>query len=254
MSRNVKIAAGVAALGLVGAGAAVAVGPPGFGPGGEQYPSFTDAAGFAGTISGQGMPGPGMGMGMGMGMGQAGPRMGGMGPGAGAGMHGGPMAGMGMEVESEFDYLTQMIPHHEEAIAAAKVLQQGTERQEMRDFAASIIETQSAEVEQMKEWLAAWYPGRDTSVDYEPMMRDLSGLSGNALDRAFLQDMVPHHMMAVMMSQQLVSGDLAEHDAVVPFAENIRDTQHQEIRTMAGWLAAWFGESPMGPMGRGMHR
>jgi uncharacterized protein (DUF305 family) len=158
------------------------------------------------------------------------------------------MAGTGMEVESEFDYLTQMIPHHEEAIAAATVLQRGTEREEIRDFAAAIIETQSAEVEQMEEWLAAWYPDRDTSVDYEPMMRDLGGLSGDALDQAFLQDMVPHHMMAVMMSQQLVRGDLAEHDAVVPFAENIRDTQHQEIRTMAGWLADSFDESPMGGM------
>jgi uncharacterized protein (DUF305 family) len=246
MSRNVKIAAGVAALGLVGAGVAVAAGAPGFGPGGSQHPRFAAAGtGLAGTMSGRGMPGTGMGQ-----AGQ-GPRMGGMGPGAGAGMHGGRMARMGIEVESEFGYLTQMIPHHEEAIAAAEVLQQGTERQEMRDFAASIIETQTAEVEQMEQWLAAWYPGRDTSVDYEPMMRDLSGLSGDALDRAFLQDMVPHHMMAVMMSQQLVWGDLAQHDAVVPFAENIRDTQHEEIRTMAGWLADWFGDRPMG---RGMHR
>ena len=158
-----------------------------------------------------------------------------MGPG---GMGG---AGMAAAVASEFDYLAGMIPHHEEAIATARILQRGTERQEMRAFAAAIIETQSAEVDQMKSWLAAWYPGRDIRVVYQPMMRDLVGLTGNALDRAFLNDMIPHHMVAVMMSQQFVMRNLAEHADVVPFAGNIRDTQHAEIQMMSAWLRAWFG-------------
>jgi uncharacterized protein (DUF305 family) len=166
------------------------------------------------------------------------------GMGASGGMGGMPGRGMGMEVASEFDYLTQMIPHHEEAIAAAKVLQRGTERQEMRNFAVSIVETQTAEAEQMKAWLAAWYPGRDTHVDYDPMMRDLTGLGGSALDRAFLDDMIPHHMMAVMMSQQFLTAELANHAEAIPFARNIRDVQHSEIQTMAGWLRDWFGASP----------
>ena len=150
-------------------------------------------------------------------------------------------AGMPAAVASEFDYLAGMIPHHEEAIATARILQRGTERQEMRAFAAAIIETQSAEVDQMKSWLAAWYPGRDIRVVYRPMMRDLVGLTGNALDRAFLNDMIPHHMVAVMMSQQFVMRNLAEHADVVPFAGNIRDTQHAEIQMMSRWLRAWFG-------------
>lgn len=149
--------------------------------------------------------------------------------------------GMGMEVRNEFDYLTRMIPHHEEAIVAAKALQSGTQRPEMRTFAASIIETQAAEVKQMQAWLAAWYPGRDTRVTYMPMMRTLTGLGGAALDRAFLEDMIPHHMMAVMMSQQFLAANLADHGEVVPFARNIRDTQQTEIQTMAGWLRDWFG-------------
>ena len=192
------------------------------------------------AIAGVALAGPGGMQSAGPGAGQSG-AMGGM----------GGMAGMGMEVESEFDYLTQMIPHHEEAIAAAKVLQARTERPELRRFAAAIIETQTTEVKQIEQWLAAWYPGRDTSIDYEPMMRDLTGLSGDALDRAFLEDMIPHHMMAVMMSQRLLAADLAEHHQVVHFAENIRDTQRREIRTMARWLRDWYGTAPCG-MGTGM--
>jgi uncharacterized protein (DUF305 family) len=171
-----------------------------------------------------------------------------MGPSAMTGRSGssgmGTMAGMHTAVASEFDYLTRMIPHHVEAIATAQILQRGTERQEMRSFAASIIDTQSAEVRQMEEWLAAWYPGRDTRVGYQPMMRELSGLSGSALDQAFLEDMIPHHMMAVMMSQQLLASSLARHETVVPFARNIRDTQHEEIQMMSAWLREWFGATP----------
>ena len=163
-------------------------------------------------------------------------------PGGPGGMTG-PMAGgmTGMAVASEFDFLVNMNPHHEEAIATARLLQAGTERQEMRDFAATIIRTQSAEVARMQAWLDEWYPGRDTAVAYRPMMRELSGLTGSALDRAFLEDMIPHHMMAVMMSQQLLVRGLADHQAVVPFATVIRDTQQAEIRRMHQWLWAWFG-------------
>ncbi len=117
------------------------------------------------------------------------------------------MAGMAdMSVTDEFSYLTKMIPHHEEAIESARALQAGTDRPEMRAFAQGIVDTQTREVNQMRAWLAAWYSGRDTTVDYAPMMRDLTGLRGDAPDRAFLQDMIPHHMAAVMMSQRCSPG------------------------------------------------
>jgi len=147
----------------------------------------------------------------------------------------------GMNVEDEFEYLTTMIPHHEEAIAAATSLRDGTENPEMRAFAEQIIETQSAELNQMDAWLATWYPERDTAVNYTPMMRDLTGLRGDDLDQAFLEDMIPHHMAAVMMSQQVLSGNLADNDGVEPFAETIRETQRAEIAQMAGWLNERFG-------------
>ena len=118
-----------------------------------------------------------------------------------SGMAGMPGMGMsGMAVEDEFGYLTMMIPHHEEAIRNARMLLAGTDRPEMRGFATSIIETQTREVEQMRGWLAGWYPGRGTAVDYTPMMRDLTGLRGEALDRAFLTDIITAPMWCGIMS------------------------------------------------------
>ena len=133
-----------------------------------------------------------------------------------------------------------MIAHHEEAIDAAGELSR-SDRAEMRELGRSIVEGQTAEVEQMRAWLDEWYPDESTTADYEPMMRDLEDLSGDELDQVFLEDMIGHHMAAVMMSQQLVVRGLAEHEDVEELARSISTSQHAEILTMRGWLWEWFG-------------
>jgi uncharacterized protein (DUF305 family) len=145
----------------------------------------------------------------------------------------------GVATATEFEYLATMVRHHEEAVAAAEQLQR-SERAQMRAFGESIVETQTAQIDQMNTWLSQWYPGRTADVDYQPMMRDLSSLSGDSLDRTFLQDMIGHHMMAVMMSQQLLVHDAADHEEVDRLAKAIRDEQHAEIVQMRRWLTAWF--------------
>lgn len=157
-----------------------------------------------------------------------------------------------MQANNEFEFLSLMIPHHEEAIDTAQRVLEYSDRPEMREFAQDIIDVQTAEIEQMDAWLDEWYPDQETNLTYSPMMRDLSQLEGGDLDQAFLEDMVIHHMGAVMMSQRLVNHGLVEHQEVQPFAQNIATTQRQEISQMQGWLQDWYGVSGMpGPMHRG---
>ena len=156
------------------------------------------------------------------------------GRGGGAGMGSGMMA-----IDTEADYLVAMIPHHEEAIAAAEELAR-SDRPAMRELGRSIVASQTAQVEQMESWLERWHPDEGTSPDYEPMMRDLGGLSGDELDEAFLIDMIPHHMVAVMMSQRLLMHGDAEHDEVDDLARDISTEQRREIALMRTWLVAWF--------------
>lgn len=153
---------------------------------------------------------------------------------------GGPGTMHGMRMGSEYDYLAEMVAHHEEAVTEARQLQR-SQRAEMREFGEAIVASQSAQIDQMQQWLADWYPNRSGRVDYQPMMRDLTGLSGDRLDRAFLQDMLGHHMGAVMMSQQLLMRGVANHEQVEVLAETIRDEQYGEIFQMQQWLRAWFG-------------
>lgn len=162
--------------------------------------------------------------------------------------HGGPGGHGHGVVRSEVDYLVEMVAHHEDAIVAAGELSR-SERPQVRALGESIVESQTAQVEQMTAWLDEWYPDAP-DADYEPMMSDLSGLSGDRLDRVFLREMVPHHMMAVMSSQQLLVRGLADHDEVAGLARTIRSDQRAEIRTMVRWLRSWFGTGSMpGMMG-----
>ena len=157
-------------------------------------------------------------------------------------------------VSDEADYLSRMVAHHREAVAAAEQLKR-SDRPQMRAFGAHIVATQSAQVREMTAWLHRWYPDRPADTTYQPMMRDLSTLSGKVLDRAFLRDMTIHHMAAVMMSQQLVARGLAVHPQVARLARTIRDQQHAEIFRMQRWLRDWYGQTWHGShgwmMGRG---
>lgn len=153
-------------------------------------------------------------------------------------------------VASEPEYLAEMVAHHQEAVVAAGELTR-SDRAEMRAFGESIVTTQSAQIQQMQAWLKEWYPEQSTNLDYRPMMRDLSGLSGDKLDQAFLQDMLGHHMVAVMMSQRLLGRGDTDHDQVAQLARTIRDDQHTEIIQMQRWLALWFDADWRGGMGCG---
>ena len=147
-------------------------------------------------------------------------------------MGSGMMDGMeGTVVSSEADYITRMIPHHQEAIASAEVLLANTDDPELKRLGETIVRTQTAELERLRGWLSAYYP-EQPAAEYQPMMRELAGLSDEALERVFLEDMTLHHGMAVMMSQSLLSQDLVIHEPLRAFAQGVRDNQHAEMMSM----------------------
>jgi uncharacterized protein (DUF305 family) len=147
----------------------------------------------------------------------------------------------GAQVDSEYGYLVGMVAHHREAVAAAEELER-SDRPRMRALGESIVESQSAQIEQMQSWLAAWYPHRSGRAEYHAMMRDLSRLRGDRLDLSFLDDMTVHHMAAVTMSQQILLRGIAVHPEVTALARRIRSDQHAEMVEMQHWRQQWFGQ------------
>lgn len=140
--------------------------------------------------------------------------------------HSGMMTGL-----SERAFLEHMIPHHLEAVDTAKQVVARGENAEVKAIAESIIVAQEKDIVNMKSWYKNWY-GTEYKNDntYKPMMRDLSQLSGNSLDRAFVEDMIQHHMGALMTNQQVVPN--IEHDEIKALATAIAETQSAEIITM----------------------
>jgi uncharacterized protein (DUF305 family) len=74
-------------------------------------------------------------------------------------------------------------------------------------------------------------------ADMDSMMGSLSGKTGEALDEAFLREMIVHHQGAIDMAK-LVQRDGA-HAELKAMANDIVSAQSREIETMQRWLKDW---------------
>lgn len=138
-----------------------------------------------------------------------------------------------MMVKSEREFLEGMIPHHQEAVDTAKeVIARGGSTPEIKKLAEDIVVAQEKEITMMKGWYQAWYGTAYVAdpSDYKPMMRDLSKLGGASLDKVFLEDMIMHHMGAIMMAQSVQP--YIEHKEITDLSKAIVETQTEEIQLM----------------------
>jgi uncharacterized protein (DUF305 family) len=170
-------------------------------------------------------------------------------------MNGGDMMGSQMtnffDEQKPFDlqFIDQMIPHHEGALMSSEHMISNSKRPEMRQLYENIQKSQSEQIEQMQEWREEWYgdaaeqssgmmgDGQTGSMmgNNEMMGGSMQGMmGGNALDTMFLKMMIPHHQMAVDMSEEALSK--AEHPELRDLAQKIRDEQSSEIELMQGYL------------------
>ena len=173
----------------------------------------------------------------------------------GGGMMGGSMGGMMADVDRRF--IEQMIPHHEDAIAMADLALQKAKRPEIKKLATDIKRVQQAEIDQMRAWYKQWF-GTDVPThndsDQGMMGSGSGGMMGGGMgmgmglddlanaadfDKAFINMMVPHHRMALMMSNMVLrNGGRAELQTL---ARSIITSQSTEIEQMQTWYRQWYG-------------
>ena len=70
------------------------------------------------------------------------------------------------------------------------------------------------------------------------MMMDISGKTGNDLDKAFLEQMIIHHEGAVSMARTLKAG--TSRPELKKMADDIISVQTKEIEMMNSWKNQWF--------------
>jgi uncharacterized protein (DUF305 family) len=173
---------------------------------------------------------------------------------AGSMMGGGEMQPMGsFDEDRPFDlqFIDQMIMHHEGAIMSSEHMISDSERPELRTLSENIQESQSEQIERMQAWREQWYPDAERTfgmmdpTQMDEMMGDgameqmMGGsmqemMGAEATDEMFLEMMIPHHRIAIDMSERAL--EEAEHPELKDLARKIIVEQSAEIELMKGYL------------------
>jgi uncharacterized protein (DUF305 family) len=161
-------------------------------------------------------------------------------------------------------FIEQMIPHHEDAITMAKLALTKAQQPEIKQLAQSIIASQSKEIDQMEAWYQDWYgqavPAGTQAMGQHGMTPLRQGFAGQVgqmhmgmmgnetditkleqaadFDKVFIEEMIPHHQMAVMMASMLERG--TQRPEMEQLAKDIISAQTREIDQMRQWYDAWY--------------
>jgi uncharacterized protein (DUF305 family) len=151
-------------------------------------------------------------------------------------------------------FIEQMIPHHEDAITMANIALDKAEHREIKDLSQNIIKSQTGEINKMESWYKDWF-GKDVpnttaeaghSMGSEMMQgnmtdsnMDISSLeSAQPFDKAFIEQMISHHQMAVMMAQMMERATVRPE--MKDLAQDIIGAQNKEIEQMKNWNSQWY--------------
>jgi len=142
----------------------------------------------------------------------------------------------------DLQFIDQMIIHHQGAIMSAEHMIAGSERPELRQLSENIQTSQAEQIEQMRTWREEWYPGAAPTFEMDPtQMQEMMGdnqmqemMGTDETDVMFLRMMIPHHQLAIDMSEQALNN--AEHPELKELAQQIIDEQSAEIELMEGYL------------------
>lgn len=157
----------------------------------------------------------------------------------------GPAGSVGMDAM----FIEQMIPHHDDAIEMAELALTRAEHPEIRQLAEDIKRTQTAENAQMRRWYREWFDATVPDVGgSSQMMGGMMGSGGidmadlevaESFDKAFIEAMIPHHQMGIMMSQ--MAGSRTGRPEMRELTSSIIEAQSREIDKMRAWYAEWYG-------------
>lgn len=146
-------------------------------------------------------------------------------------------------VTDEVSFLSEMIPHHQEAIDTSAHLLTQTANTGLKLILVNIMSGQANEIKMMKKRLSDSYSGVDYNVQYMPMMRDTNNITDTkVLEKMYMEDMIVHHQWAIDMANKLLTimkeqdplvklsaEGMAQRQTLKAFAQDIIDTQTREI-------------------------
>ena len=144
----------------------------------------------------------------------------------------------------DLDFMAQMIPHHEGAIAMAKYEISYGKNQEMIQLAKSILTEQTSDIEVMK-LLISQLPDSTKKADESftnAMVQSMNVMMKNMpsnneltyIDKAFAMVMIPHHQAAIDMAIALIQH--SSNEQVSTFAQQLTSAEQIEIEQMSAFI------------------
>jgi uncharacterized protein (DUF305 family) len=149
---------------------------------------------------------------------------------------------------SDRRFIDAMVPHHQGAIAMAKVALDNAEHEEIKELSRNIVSTQQAEIEELKAIKKEEFGSSHVPMEVNQeqmramgMMMDPQALADeDPFDRAFIDAMIPHHQSAIEMAK--VANRESENPRIKELAGNIMSAQKGEIEQMRRWRERWYQE------------
>jgi len=150
--------------------------------------------------------------------------------------------------DADVTFTQNMLPHHQQAIEMAALVDSHTKRPELRTLAEGIAASQGQEITLLQGWLKTWgKPATPEGTDHGAMqmpgmmseadMRQLRVTKDEDFDLAFMDMMTAHHEGAIEMANtELRDGALPE---VKRLAQQIIDAQQGEIDQFKKWQQEW---------------
>ena len=151
--------------------------------------------------------------------------------------------------DADVRFLQAMIPHHQQAIDAAKLVTGRTDRSQLITLADAITASQAAQIQTMKGWLQRWQQPLPATnqMTHEAehvwgMMSKgeldwLARLNGREFDLGFTTSMKTHHLGAIKMASAILQEGRSPE--VRRLASQILTAQQDEVDQLTRWHDAW---------------
>jgi uncharacterized protein (DUF305 family) len=148
---------------------------------------------------------------------------------------------------SDERFIDAMVPHHQGAIAMAKVALKNAEHEEIKQLSRNIISSQQAEIGELKAIKKEEFGTSNVPMEMsQEQMRGMGMMDPQELanrepfDEAFIDAMIPHHQSAIEMAK--IAHEKSKIPAIKELAENIVSAQQKEIEQLKRWRQQWYPE------------
>lgn len=135
---------------------------------------------------------------------------------------------------SDVDYIDSLIPHHDMALRMADAVLAGGADPEVREMARMMKEVQAAEIGELQAIRADVAEDvalrRVVDPHAEADVAEIDAAAGIEADRRFLENMIPHHAVAVSMSHRAL--DQLTDPRLREMAMRTIDMQTREMNKM----------------------